>query len=1120
MEYAKALLMPDLNGFENELQCSSLEWPCVKRWKFRVSTKHAKLMYVSFLCPKTSTNTHFKMLDINGKALDQKVQNGVHFKKAPGVFEVNVKFRCTQPGVYKEVVCFDFTGQAPYIVKPIFVFVGNKRNPLFEIERFRYEATADELDWNLSIAETVMSDWLSYDREPVARQLLSRWKPLGVALENDTFALQTRSIGPDNYKKVMHGLIRLEEAAVSGAMSRVYIDWPTLLVQSTSLGYIGIMSLGAAVDPRTKLGSLTLKNSCRMLLAFDNLEYGQQNPRRVYEADIVLKTKSSYESNMLDTSVHLHLSRRCIEEQGLQHGQEVRLYRARFQISRIPFAEWHDSVERVSCWNILFPSQNVQLLPKLNWQYVNIDKNIVDPGLFKNVHQTEVVKAILADQSQAPTTAPIFIQGAFGTGKTFTFAQAIKSLLFDAMTNPNIRIILCTMSNSAADLYFTRYFIPFCVKLQKQAARLPRILRIYKGRDPSTVDPNIARSFTRLQPSSSKQGCQEFATPTTGDVNMAQLLVSNLAGLTELGRLSLPRNCFSHIFLDEAAQCFEADALKALCLAGPQTKVIMAGDPRQMPGGQIQCDLIKRYNFDHALIDRLASTYAKDYQLLGDMGYGHVMTTNYRCHPEIMTFIKEMFYSDIPQMINEYFCEYMDYFPFRFYNIDAVGGHEEFHQPSSTYCNSMEAIEIQYRVTELLRNWRPEFDDHDLNGQIKTPQSQVAVICPYDAQVMLVKQRLMEKELTQGVNVSHIQWVQGMEFRAIFISTVRTLKGNAVNDYTSFDLAFLNDKRLLNTAITRAKSVVCIVGSASSLTSVGNCKDIWYHLIDKCKREGTFYETGSAMPTQQMTNGNNSVKQLEKQYENLTVVPSMAEQRLMQDLKKNSPQPIKALTPSKTAVSEQENQEIARQHSLFYNCITYHFEKSRDLPRVWDRSTDSGLVWLHILGATQYANNSKHSENVINKIECEAVGRLVEAMIESNNKNEVLIIAATAGQAADISKVCSNQRVTCVNAKHPLPMQSNYDYVVISLTKSVIKSESAMENEKTAGNRNSRAKNCLNEVFIDMEHVAKVFSKASKGIAIVGNYFNASVSPAWDWLFRTIQQRNSAFTSVGDLQLH
>lgn len=65
----------------------------------------------------------------------------------------------------------------------------------------------------------------------------------------------------------------------------------------------------------------------------------------------------------------------------------------------------------------------------------------------------------------------MFFIGPFGTGKTYTLAQAIKQLL----TQPDARVLVCTHSNSAADLYIKDYLHPYVEAGHEEA----RPLRIY-----------------------------------------------------------------------------------------------------------------------------------------------------------------------------------------------------------------------------------------------------------------------------------------------------------------------------------------------------------------------------------------------------------------------------------------------------------------------------------------------------------------------------------------------------------------------------------------------------------------------------------------------------------------
>ena len=69
-----------------------------------------------------------------------------------------------------------------------------------------------------------------------------------------------------------------------------------------------------------------------------------------------------------------------------------------------------------------------------------------DPKL--NTNQREVIKGILAPGN---TSSPLVVFGPFGTGKTFTLNQAIRHLV----AKKHNRILLCTHTNSAADIHIT-----------------------------------------------------------------------------------------------------------------------------------------------------------------------------------------------------------------------------------------------------------------------------------------------------------------------------------------------------------------------------------------------------------------------------------------------------------------------------------------------------------------------------------------------------------------------------------------------------------------------------------------------------------------------------------------
>ena len=95
------------------------------------------------------------------------------------------------------------------------------------------------------------------------------------------------------------------------------------------------------------------------------------------------------------------------------------------------------------------------------------------------------------------------------------------------------------------------------------------------------------------------------------------------------------------------------------------------------------------------------------------------------------------------------------------------------------------------------------------------------IVTPYYDQVQRIRSELRKRKLF-GVSVERVLNVQGKQFRAIFLSTVRTRKTCVPNqEDASADFGFLSNDKLLNTAITRAQSLVAVVGDPVALCSIG-----------------------------------------------------------------------------------------------------------------------------------------------------------------------------------------------------------------------------------------------------------------------------------------------------------
>ena len=101
----------------------------------------------------------------------------------------------------------------------------------------------------------------------------------------------------------------------------------------------------------------------------------------------------------------------------------------------------------------------------------------------------------------------------------------------------------------------------------------------------------------------------------------------------------------------------------------------------------------------------------------------------------------------------------------------------------------------------------------------------------------------------------------GKEFRALFITTVRThhllekppvqLVEASECDGEVGDLGFLSDGKLLNTAITRAVSMVAVVGDPLALCIIGTSMGIWRAYLKHCQKMGTISPPSITLKTLQ-----------------------------------------------------------------------------------------------------------------------------------------------------------------------------------------------------------------------------------------------------------------------------
>lgn len=146
-----------------------------------------------------------------------------------------------------------------------------------------------------------------------------------------------------------------------------------------------------------------------------------------------------------------------------------------------------------------------------------------------------------------------------------TIVEAIKQIL---RRDPAARVLACAPSNSAADIVALR----LSGLLKKN-----ELFRFYApSREKRTVPSD-------LLPYTFVNGDDLFSHPPLDTVKTFRVIVSTCISAAFTLGIGVERGHFSHVFIDEAAQATEIEAMVVVKnTAIASTKLILSGDPKQL----------------------------------------------------------------------------------------------------------------------------------------------------------------------------------------------------------------------------------------------------------------------------------------------------------------------------------------------------------------------------------------------------------------------------------------------------------------------------------------------------------------------------------------------------------
>ncbi|XP_028391336.1 uncharacterized protein LOC114516141 isoform X3 [Dendronephthya gigantea] len=746
----------------------------------------------------------FKLLYRGGKQRQSPNLYSVHFVEGDfknvarneSAVQFCVQFSSRVFGDFKQKLVFDF-GKDNVLVCPLFVSVVGKYISEEETSsRTRYCHIAE---WSVDKMELVPC------KELTGMDLDGLCERYSIPMNNQqTDLTECSEFSRETYFDIWHNILFIEEQHIQKEVARYDIQDGKMKVVSTFKSaestvfvapgeFFGEIYLSDYFVMDEVAGHIINRSVMSVIL---RLKMEKSHNKKVYECYIISKTSQL---------VVIKLNEILCKEHTFENDQVVQVD-LKFRYNHLPLCEMHEAIDMCKQKiDILFP----------NVKNLSSQKSIPDWHLERkpNTNQHKAIAMIL-DPNPTP---PILLIGPFGTGKTFTLNLACVSILSQSEGD---KVLICTHSNRAADIHLEHLH----VKITENPSLCIRPLRVLNLFRNVRAVPEKLRRYCNIEETNVIQK------PTWNVIRDHNVIITTLATARVLweyyqdGKLR-----FTHILVDEAAQALEPECLIPLVMADENTKIVLAGDHKQMsPPVYSKSTWPEEFDPKISLLERLFSYYNSSSSVKEETSYVEtpyvvLLSENYRCHEKILEFPSDNFYGgELVARGDQTTFKMMPVLSF--YTAQGVDKQDE---EGLSYYNDAEVAEVVARVEELIFLWPEDWAKN------------IGVLTPYRDQVKRIREGLRKNGLA-FVDVETVENAQGKEFKALFISTVRTMwTCSAIegrnSDPSELDFGFLSDPRFLNTAVTRAQSLLAVVGDPMSLCSVGACRDLWKDYLRRCE---------------------------------------------------------------------------------------------------------------------------------------------------------------------------------------------------------------------------------------------------------------------------------------------
>ena len=195
-----------------------------------------------------------------------------------------------------------------------------------------------------------------------------------------------------------------------------------------------------------------------------------------------------------------------------------------------------------------------------NFRYMKLDKK----------HQLKALKMIVSESSpNSCPPPPVILYGPFGSGKTRILARAAYELMMNGIeTNVCTRILI----SAHHEISITTFIFAYFGRVIAEGHRLPFKVIL------------VSRKENKGKYADMYMTPEEFAKESDNIRKMSHIVViaTYTMSLNFYQYFYSSEGFFTHLFLDEAAQVREPEAIIPLTLATKNAKIVLAGDNKQV----------------------------------------------------------------------------------------------------------------------------------------------------------------------------------------------------------------------------------------------------------------------------------------------------------------------------------------------------------------------------------------------------------------------------------------------------------------------------------------------------------------------------------------------------------